>query len=284
MRRASCLLASLLLLASVPSVRAADLTLVVGFAAGGTSSSAARAILEPFARISGRRVIVENKPGAGGLIAAQYVASHAPESGLLFFMSSSSSLRIPTDMGLVPIARIAVYDYVVVKRGPAEGGLPAHIEAARHDKKLQLYATPGAGSTSHLSLARLFRDADVPMLHVPYQGGAPAITALLGGHVALAGVPYPDFLPFEEKLVVVARTGNGLTVGGWMGVYAPPGTSPAEVARLAAWLQAASEESAGLLAKIGFRAAFAPAKEFAARHEADREMFLPELELQGVRF
>lgn len=265
------------------SVHAADFTLVVGFAAGGTSSTAARAILEPFARASGKRLLIENKPGAGGLLAAQYVASQGPESGMLLFMSSNSSLRVPTDIGLVPVAVVAHYDYVLAQRQPGTS-LTSYLARAKIDPALLSVATAGAGSIAHLSVARLFREHDATMLHVPYQGSAPAINAVLGGHVALAMVPYPDFLPFEGSLSVLARTGNGLVDQGWMGVYAPPGTSGAEVSRLAAWLRVACVESAQTLAKFGFVAAFEPSSALEHSHQADRDRFLPELELQGVRF
>jgi tripartite-type tricarboxylate transporter receptor subunit TctC len=264
------------------SAYADNITLVVGFAAGGTSSSAARVILEPLSRVSGKRVLVENRPGAGGLIAAKYVASQRPEQGVLLFMSSSSAVRVPAELGLVPVALVATYEYVIVRRG--DSALDEYFAAARKDRSLQSVGTPGAGSTPHLFMAKLFREREVPMLHVPYQGGAPAILAVLAGEVALAAVPYPDFLGFKDTLSILAKTGNGFSTGGWMGVFAPPGTTPQEVVRLASWLQVASEASKDAFARIGFAQSYRPGNDLGRIYSDYRAELFPELDLQGVKF
>lgn len=279
-RFAPLLLAAML---SLPfSARANDITLVVGFAPGGTSSSAARAILEPLSRASKKRVLIENRSGAGGLLAARHVASQPPGEGALLFMSSSSAVRIPPELGLVPVALVATYDYVIVRRDA--NTLKEYFALAKNDPSLQSVGTPGAGSSPHLFTAKLFREHATPMLHVPYQGAAPAITAVLGGQVALAAVPYPDFLGFKDMLSILAKTGDGLSVGGWMGVFAPPGTSSKEVAELQSWLRMASEQSADALAQIGFTQSYRPGSEMKRIYENYRAVLLPELELQGVRF
>ena len=78
---------------------------------------------------------------------------------------------------------------------------------------------------------KAFQRLRVPMVHVPYQGSAPAILNVVGGHVALAIVPFPDFLPFQNSLRVLARTGSGIEMEGWIGIFAPPETSSDQVAR-----------------------------------------------------
>src|SRR5256885_84409 len=81
---------------------------------------------------------------------------------------------------------------------------------------------------------------------------APAILSVAGGHVALAIVPFPDFLPFQDTLRIVAQTGSGIGTEGWVGIFAPPETSSEEVARLSGIFRQASERSREKLRTVGF--------------------------------
>ena len=106
-----------------------DLTLVVGFAAGGTSSTAARIVADSAATIEGTNVIVENIPTAGGKLAASRVLQNEL-SRMLLVMSATSLLRIPPDIGLVPVGIFAQYKYVVVTRKGTTLDLRAYMAAA----------------------------------------------------------------------------------------------------------------------------------------------------------
>jgi tripartite-type tricarboxylate transporter receptor subunit TctC len=225
--------------------------LVVGFAAGGTSSTAARIFAESVEHITRRSTIVENRPGAGGAVAADWVLRQKGTQTLLF-MSSTSALKTSPQSGLVPIGILATFSYVAVTRKDSPAHLAEYMNEASREAKYRTVATAGAGSISHLIGTKLFNDYGVPMVHVPYQGSAPAILSVAGGHVALAIVPFPDFLPFQDTLRVLARTGSGIETEGWVGIFAPPETSSEEVARLSEIFRQASQPSQQKLQNVGF--------------------------------
>jgi tripartite-type tricarboxylate transporter receptor subunit TctC len=186
-----------------------QITLVVGFAAGGTSSTAARIFAESVEQITRSSTVVENRPGAGGAIAADWVLRQKGTQTLLF-MSSTSSLKTSPQSGLVPIGVLATFSYVAVTKRDSPGSLAVYMNGASREEKYRTVATAGAGSIPHLIGAKLFSDYGVPMVHVPYQGSAPAILSVAGGHVAVAIVPFPDFIPFQDSLRILAQTGSGL--------------------------------------------------------------------------
>jgi Tripartite tricarboxylate transporter family receptor len=187
-----------------------QIRLVVGFAAGGTSSTAARIFAEAVEHITRSSTIVENRPGAGGAVAADWVLRQKGTQTLLL-MSSTSALS-----GLVPIGILATFPYVAVARKDSPAHLSEYMNEASREEKYRTVATAGAGSISHLIGTKLFNDYGVPMVHVPYQGSAPTILSVAGGHVALAIVPFPDFLPFQDTLRILARTGSGIETEGWV--------------------------------------------------------------------
>src|SRR5262245_47715941 len=149
-----------------------QITLVVGFAAGGTSSTAARILAESVEQITRTSTIVENRPGAGGAIAADWVLRQNGTQTLLF-MSSTSSLKTSPQSGLVPIGILATFSYVAVTKKDSAAHLAEYMNEASRDEKYRTVATAGAGSIPHLIGTKLFNDYGVPMVHVPYQGSAP---------------------------------------------------------------------------------------------------------------
>jgi tripartite-type tricarboxylate transporter receptor subunit TctC len=228
-----------------------QITLVVGFAAGGTSSTAARIVADSVEQITQISTVVENRPGAGGAIAADWVSRQKGTQTLLL-MSSTSSLRTSPQLGLVPIGIMATFSYVAVTRQESPAQLYEYMNKASREEIFRTVATAGVGSTPHLIGIKLFKDYGVPMVHVPYQGSAPAILSVAGGHVALAIVPFPDFLPFQDTLRVLARTGSGIETEGWLGIFAPPETPPEEIVRLSGIFRQASLRSQQKLQNVGF--------------------------------
>ncbi len=170
-------------------------TIVVGFAAGGAADAAARLIGKKLGAQIGVPVIIENKSGAGGNIAHQYVAKSAPADGSALLFGSVGPLaiaphlmKLPYDpvKDLAPITMGVNFPNVLVVN--ADLGIKTFADfiayAKKNPGKLD-YASTGAGSASHLAGELMDDMAKIDTVHVPYKGGAPALQDLLGGRVAL---------------------------------------------------------------------------------------------------
>ena len=277
------LVASLLLQGSVAlSADVGQLNIIVGFAAGGTSSTAARIIAESVEVITGNTVMVENRPGAGGFIAAEWVRQQMGSRTLLF-MSSTSVAKIPPNLRLVPVGVVASYSFVAAAKKDGPANLDEYMKAAKQDTALRFVATAGAGSVAHLIGVKLFKDYGVSMTHVPFQGSAPAIRDVLGGHVPLAVVPYPDFIAFKDQLRVIAETGHGIRTDGWVAIFASPNTSAQEVDHLAGIFQKASVRSKEKLERVGFRQSWKTGNELQSMYESEYAEWLPMLGGLGIQ-
>ena len=258
-----------------------DLTLVVGFAAGGTSSTAARILADSAATIEGTNVVVENIPTAGGKLAASRVMQNK-SSRMLLVMSATSLLRIPPDIGLVPVGIFAQYKYVVVTRKGTSLDLQTYMAAAKLDKRPRNVGTAGAGSVAHLIAEKLFEEHDVRMIHVPYPGSASAIRDVLGEHIDMGVVPMPDAIAQLVNLEILAESGKGILVEGWMGLYAPPVTTQGESVRLGALLEQASARSRENLKRVGFEGVWLSGLELRRTHERDYAQLYPILRKLGI--
>ena len=264
---------------SIAQVR--DLTLVVGFAAGGTSSTAARILADSAATIEGTNVVVENIPTAGGKLAASRVMQNE-SSRILLAMSATSLLRIPPDIGLVPVGIFAQYKYVVVTRKGASLDLQAYMAAAKLDKRPRNVGTAGAGSVAHLIAEKLFEEHGVRMIHVPYPGSASAIRDVLGEHIDMGVVPMPDATAQLVNLEILAESGKGIPVEGWMGLYAPPVTTQGESVRLGVLFEQASARSRENLKRVGFEGVWLSGLELRRTHERDYAQLYPILRKLGI--
>ena len=260
-----------------------QLTLVVGFAPGGTSTIAARHIAGAINQQTGTDVIVMSHEGAGGALAAQSVLEQNNSHVLLFF-SSTSALRVKPDIGLVPVALIATFPYVVVANKNAPSTLDAYFDAARHNDKLRSYTSPGTGSFPHLAGERLFREHGIKGVHVPFTGSSPAAQSVYAGHVQLGIVPYIDYVPLKDGLHEFVGAEKSLGIDGWIGIYAPPSTTPAEIARYASMFKSATEASADKLALSGFKAQWGAGIELQKLHKQSYEEWKPELDRLGTKF
>ena len=264
---------------SIAQVR--DLTLVVGFAAGGTSSTAARILADFAATIEGTNVVVENIPTAGGKLAASRVMQNEL-SRMLLVMSATSLLRIPPDIGLVPVGIFAQYKYVVVTRKGKSLDLQGYMAAAKFDKRPRNVGTAGAGSVAHLIAEKLFEEHDVRMIHVPYPGSASAIRDVLGEHIDMGVVPMPDAIAQLVNLEILAESGKGILVEGWMGLFAPPVTTQGEFVRLGVLFEQASARSRENLKRVGFEGLWLSGLELRRTHERDYAQLYPILRKLGI--
>ena len=170
------------------------ISLIVSYPAGGGADLLARLIAPKMAQVLGQPVVVENKPGASGTLAAAQVARAAPDGGTLLLDASSFAVnpalfqKLPYDTAsaFTPLAILALFPNVLVCTASFEARSVADVvRLARAKPKAIAYASSGNGSAQHLAGA-LFEDlAKVELTHVPYRGGGPALNDVMGGQVPL---------------------------------------------------------------------------------------------------
>lgn len=166
--------------------------LVVGFAAGGAADLAARAISDGLAVALGKPVVVENRPGAGSLVAATAVARSDPDGHTLLFGSIALSVQAAIDpaMSIDPLADLAAVGLVseapnvlVVYPGLPVRSVKDLVDYARTTPVS--FASSGVGTTLHLSGEMLKEAAGIDIVHVPYKGSSPALADLMAGRVPM---------------------------------------------------------------------------------------------------
>jgi tripartite-type tricarboxylate transporter receptor subunit TctC len=237
---------------------------VVAFAAGGIADTVARLVAQRLNTQLGRSVIVENRGGAGGNVAAGALMT-APVGGSTFLVHTAAfaiNASMSANPGYdpkayVPICLVATTPEVLAAHpsNPA-GNLQAFVQ--RNKGRQISYSTAGVGSSSHLTGEFLLRHlGGIDTLHVPYQGGAPAVVAAMSNQVNLVVTSLPAAIQQIRagKLAAIAVTGakrtsllpdvptaieSGLKLEsqGWVGILAPPGTPPDVAQRMNADINA----------------------------------------------
>jgi tripartite-type tricarboxylate transporter receptor subunit TctC len=257
-----------------PSWPNRPLTLVVGFPAGGPVDTVSRIIGESLSLRLGQPIVVEDKPGATGTIAAAQVARAAPDGYTLtvlpgtFSASAAMFRKLPyhpvNDFSW--ISTIAEFPYLLVTySGHPCGSIVDLINNAKSASNPLQFGTSGVGSVQHLSGELLANIANIKLQHVPYRGGAPAITDLLGKRLdfvidqptalmefirdgqlrALAVTGSNRFFGLPDIVTVSEAGFPGYYVTSWQGLAAPAGLAPAILDRL-------NSELAGILAEPQF--------------------------------
>jgi tripartite-type tricarboxylate transporter receptor subunit TctC len=175
------------------SYPARPLTMVVGFAPGGGTDTVARIIAKNLSESLGQQVLVENKAGAGGYIAAEYVARAAPD-GYTILLANVGSLAVTPHMianpaydplrDFAPITMAVVFANVIVVPSPVPARtLAEFVKLAQAKPGTVTYGTSGIGGAGHLAGELFNARAKIDIVHVPYKGGGPSMQALLGGQV-----------------------------------------------------------------------------------------------------
>lgn len=233
------------------------ITIVVPFAAGGAADTLGRVLADKIGQKVGQPVIVENKPGAGTLIASNHVANAKPD-GYTLLLAASSLGTIPSinkDVkydpveSFVPITQVASVVHVIsVNPDVPVSNVKELIEHLKKNKGKISYASLGTGSSTQLE-AEMFKSmADVDMQDIPYKGSAPALTDLIAGRVQVMFDAWASTGPYAKagKVKVLAVTTDkpsasipdmptiseavpGFSAMPWLGLVAPKGT-PAQVA------------------------------------------------------
>ena len=199
-------------------------TLTVGFAPGGGTDTAARIIAQKLSDNIGQPVVVENKAGAGGNIAAQQIAM-VPPDGYTIHLTSVGPMTVAPHMvknlpydpkrDIAPITMGVVFPNVIVVHPGVPARTLAEFVALAKKKPGELtYASAGIGGAGHLAGELFKQRAGIDLIHVPYKGGGPAMTDLLGGRVDMYPAVPSTAAPHIEtgKLRALATTGARRTV------------------------------------------------------------------------
>ena len=193
-------------------------TLVVGFSPGGAADAAARLIAKKLAENIGQAVVVDNRGGAGGNIAHQFVANAAPDGSVLLFGSVGPLTIAPHLMKLSydPFKDLAAIsggvnfpNVLVVHKKVGVKTLTEFVQLSKKKPGSVDFASTGAGSASHLAGELFSQRAGIDMVHVPYKGGALALQDVLGERVTSYFSAPPTAIPYVEsgKLIPLATTG-----------------------------------------------------------------------------
>ena len=245
--------------------------LLVGAPPGGTTDTIARAIASPMAAALKQPVVVENRPGAGGNLAADTVAKAAPDGYTLLVSFSSHTInaslypKLPYDPAadFTAITKVATVPSLLVgnPKLPA-GDLKALIALAKAKPDKLTMAIGGIGSSLHLAGEKLKLMTGTRLLNVPYKGTAPALTDVLGGQVDLMfislvtgaeqvragklrayGVTSAQRLPSFPDLPAISEAVPGFESTAWFGVFAPAKLPPAITGKLNAVIVAALSDA-----------------------------------------
>jgi tripartite-type tricarboxylate transporter receptor subunit TctC len=268
--------------ASAQAYPARDITFVVAFAPGGVADTLARLVGKGLGEKLGRTVVVENRGGAGGNIAAAAVARATPDGYTLLVTTTAVAINetLRPNKGfaandLKPIAIVASSpESLVTSMSNPAGSLADFLKAAKG--KSITFASAGVGSGSHIAAEYFFREiAKINAVHVPFQGGAPAIAATIGNQVDLLattlgggaaaqiahgklkglGVASAKRVAVVPNVPTYAEAGYpNFEAASWVGVFAPAKTSPEIVAKLNATIEQVMKDAAlrQKLTSIGF--------------------------------
>ncbi len=241
------------------------LRILVGYPAGGGGDALVRTISKRLGQVLQRSIVVDNKPGAGGTLAAGLLAN-SPADGTTIYMTDSAILvavatqeKLGYDpQSLTPILGTGQLAYCVVVHPsfPARS-MEELVQVLRASPGKYSYGSPGVGNIAHLAAEKLKRAVGVDMLHVPYKGGAPALTDLIGGQIPICFISLPPALAQRgagklrilgvttlqrwetaKDIPTIAETVPGFEAVTSMFIVAPPRTPSAAVERLASAFRA----------------------------------------------
>ena len=248
------------------------LRILVGFPPGGSADTIARLLAERLREpLGGQNVVIDNKPGAAGRIAIDALKNAAPDGNTVLVMPSGPVVLFPhvfkklsydVNKDLAPISQLAGFQFAVVSGPKTNVKTVAEMLAkAKADPSTANYGSSGNGTVPHFLGVMMGEAAGVTLQHVPYQGGAPAMNALLGGHIgynvdvvsealeqhragkvriiAVAGATRSPLLPDVPTL---REQGVAMDATAWFAMYGP-GTLPHDQAqRIAAAVATAMKD------------------------------------------
>jgi tripartite-type tricarboxylate transporter receptor subunit TctC len=284
--------------------------IVVGFAAGGAADVIARLVGEWLSRRLGQPVVVENRLGGGGSVGAEFVL-RSPADGYTLFMGNSGQLineqheKVNFVRDSSAVAMIG-QEPIVLSVNPSlpVNTLAEFIAYAKANPGKLSMASPGNGTMPHIAGELFKRMAGVDMVHIPYRGGAPALTDLMGGQVQVAFMGPTASMSFIKagKIRALAVTSaaraaalpdipaagevvSGYEASQWFGIVAPKGTPPEIVNKLNAEVNAglADAKLQGRLVELGETVIPQSAAEFARRITADADKWADVIRTANIK-
>jgi tripartite-type tricarboxylate transporter receptor subunit TctC len=248
-----------------------QIKLIVPYAPGGAPDVAARVLGEEIGRAHDATVVVENRPGAGSIIASELVARAAPDGNTLLIISTSFVTnphlhKVTYDpLAFAPICQLASAPSVLaVAANSPYKSLADLLDAARKNPGKVTVAGPGPGTTFHIGIETFKRAANINVTFVPYPATPPALNGLLGGHVDVAftdvasmsgqlkagtirplATAFGSRIPSLPDVPTLGESGfKGFNIETWFGVMAPPKTPDNTTAELVSWFTEALRSDA----------------------------------------
>ena len=291
-----------------------QVTILVPYAAGGAVDVLARTIGQSLAKSWGVQPLIENRPGAGGIVASQALVQSAPDGYKLILVASGHPLnqffypKLPYDTfkDFTAIAEVASSPLaiMVAQKNDAKN-LQELLAAAKQKPDSMSYGTSGNGTSAHLAGELLNYMAGVKILAIPYKGGAPALQAVLAGDIPMSFNPMPEVVgqlgggqiraiavtsATRSKVLpdvpTVAESGvPGYEASVWWGFLGPAGMAPELVAKINADLLTSLKDPAVLatFAKLGATPVGSSPQEFEAFMRAEAAKWGPILKQANIR-
>lgn len=226
---------------------------VVGYSPGGLPDTIARLVGQKLSEAWGQQFVVENKPGANGILGAEFVAKAAPDGYTLLMTDNSTHAIIPflftklpydADRDLIPVSLTARAPlFLAVHSSVKANSFPELIALIKAAPGKYSYGSSGIGSTHHLCMAYLAASLNLEMVHVPYKGTGQSVPALVGGQVPMVFSGYPTLASHAKEgkirliainslkrselapdVPAIAETIPGFDFAPTFGLFAPAGT------------------------------------------------------------
>jgi tripartite-type tricarboxylate transporter receptor subunit TctC len=285
---------------------------IVPFVAGGNTDNQARIVSEPLAAALGQPFVVENRVGAGGAIAAEFVAK-APADGYTLFFAASPQFSLPLLQKVsfdpykdfAPVSIVGTNPFVLgIHASVPAKTVKEFVEYAKAHPGQLNFASAGAGTTTHLTGALFLSRAGLRMTHIAYKGGAQAVADLVGGQVqmyfgnaseliqhsksgkiTLLGVSSEKRTPQLPEVPAIAETYPGFRSSTWNGYLAPTGTPAPIIQRLAQEVAKVVREpaTAERLRSIGVEPVGNTPEEFAEYVRRDAPVWRDAVKAAGIK-
>ncbi len=288
--------------------------LIIPFSPGGSTDFQGRILCDQLSRAFGQSFVIDHKPGAGSNIGVAELARSAPDGYTMGWITVASHAinpslyaKLPFDhiRDFAPVSMVGTFpNLLVVNNSLPVKTIPDLIALLKKEPGKYAFASSGQGTSLHLSGEMFKVMTGTSMLHIPYKGGGPALTDVIGGVVQMTFGNMPTVLAQAKggkvravavtsaerwftapEIPTVAETVPGFVAMSWHGVAFPAGTSPAIIDKLSAAMQRAlaTQEMKDRLASGGSLATYMTPQQFAAYIKEDTDRWAPIVKASGAR-